>query len=234
MKSLYELRANDGNEEEGTTPSDDKDESDDKSDTSIDSSSNDSGHGDDDSSTDSDDNYSRSYDSPYSGDNWGEPPSDKEDEDVDLFYEEYDSDVDYYDQDIEDDAEVNRWSDIDSNQYRLINALKYARKENAQANQMYHDEYPYMYLSDWSDITNVNLRPGLKYDKYGKEVPELGLYYESEPSSPTPHIEEEDDMDARLAALDQKLMVHSLRIMTLGNAESNEERMEESESEHLP
>ena len=29
-------------------------------------------------------------------------------------------------------------------------------------------------------------------------------------------------------------MVHSLRIMTLVNAERNEERMEESESEHLP
>ena len=99
---------------------------------------------------------------------------------------------------------------------------------------MYHDEYPYRHLSDWSDITNVSSRSGPRYDKYGKEVPELGLYYESEPSSPTPHIEEEDDMDARLAALDQKLMVHSLRIMTLGNAESNEERMEESESEHLP
>ena len=40
--------------------------------------------------------------------------------------------------------------------------------------------------------------------------------------------------DAKLAALDQKLIVHNLRIMTLENVEHNEERMEESESEHLP
>ena len=54
----------------------------------------------------------------------------------------------------------------------------------------------------------------------------MGSYYDSEPSTPTLHIEEEDDIDARLAALDQKLMVHSLRIMTLENAKRNEERME--------
>ena len=40
--------------------------------------------------------------------------------------------------------------------------------------------------------------------------------------------------DAKLAVLDQKLIVHNLRIMTLENVEHNEERMEESESEHLP
>lgn len=72
----------------------------------------------------SDDNSSRSYDSPYNGDDWGEPHSDREDEDADLFYEEYDSDVDYYDEDIEDDAEANRWSDTNSDQYRLINVLE--------------------------------------------------------------------------------------------------------------
>ena len=97
--------------------------------------------------------------------------------------------------------------------------LQNAREENAQANQMYHDEYPYEHLSDWSDITNVSSRSSLRYDKHGREVPELGLYYDSEPSSLTPHTEKEDDIDARLAALDQKLMVHSLRIMTLENAE---------------
>ena len=93
--------------------------------------------------------------------------------------------------------------------------LENAREENAQTNQMYYDEYPYGHLSDWSDITNVSSRSGLKYDKHRREVPELGSYNDSEPSSPTPHIEEEDDIDARLAALDQKLMVHSLRIMIL-------------------
>ena len=41
-------------------------------------------------------------------------------------------------------------------------------------------------------------------------------------------------MNARLATLDQKLMVHSLRIVTLENAECNNERVEGGESEHLP
>ena len=56
--------------------------------------------------------------------------------------------MDYYDHDIEYDAKANRWSDTDSDQYRLINVLEDARKEDAQANQMYHDEYPYRHLLD--------------------------------------------------------------------------------------
>ena len=32
---------------------------------------------------------------------------------------------------IEDDVEANRWSDTNSDQYRLINVLEYAREENA-------------------------------------------------------------------------------------------------------
>ena len=130
LKSPYELRANDGDEEGGTASSDDEDGSEDKSDSSSDNSSSDGGHDDDDSSTNSDDN-SRSYGSPYSGDDQGEPPSDGEDEDADLFFEESDDDVDYYDQDIEDDAEANRWNGIDSDQYKLINVLENAREENA-------------------------------------------------------------------------------------------------------
>ena len=155
MKSPYELRANDGDEEGGTAPSDDDEGNEDKSDSCNDNNSSDSRHDDDDSSTSSNDN-SRSYDSPYSGDDWDEPHCDREDEDADLFYEEYNSDVDYYDEDIEDDAKANRWSDIDSDQYRLINVSKNAREENAQANQMYHDEYSYGHLSNWSDVTNVS------------------------------------------------------------------------------
>ena len=54
LKSLYELRANDGDKEGGTAP------------------------------------------------------NDREDENADLFCEEYGSDVDYYDQDIEDDVKANR------------------------------------------------------------------------------------------------------------------------------
>ena len=62
----------------------------------------------------------------------------------------------------------------------------------------------------------------------------MGSYYDFEPGSLTPHTEEEDDIDARLAALDQKLMVHSLRIMTFENVGDNNERMEGGELEHLP
>ena len=108
-----------------------------------------------------------------------------------------------------------------------------AREENTQANQMYHDEYPYGYLSDWSDITNVSSRSSPRYDKHGREVPKLGSYYDLKPGSPTPYAEEEDDIDARLATLDQKLMIHSLKIMTLENAEHSEERIEGGKSEHL-
>ena len=86
--------------------------------------------------------------------------------------------MDHYDEDIEDDVEANRWSDADNDQYRLINVLKNAREENAQANQMYHDEYPYRHLLDWSDITNASSRSGPRYDKHGKEVLELGSYYD--------------------------------------------------------
>ena len=61
LKSLCELRASDEDEEGGTASSDDVDESEDKSDSSSDNSNNEGGH-------DDDDNSSRSYDSPYNGD----------------------------------------------------------------------------------------------------------------------------------------------------------------------
>ena len=62
----------------------------------------------------------------------------------------------------------------------------------------------------------------------------MASYYDSEPSSLIPYTKEEDDIDVRLAALDQKLMVHSLRIMALENVRGNNERMEGGESKHLP
>ena len=98
---------------------------------------------------------------------------------------------------------------------------------------MYHKEYPYGYLSDRSDITNISSRSGPRHKKHGREVPELGSYCDSEPSTPTLYIVEDDDIDARLAALNQKLMVQSLRNITLENVECNEEKIEESKSENL-
>ena len=99
---------------------------------------------------------------------------------------------------------------------------------------MDYNGYPYRHPSDWSCITDVSSRSSPRYDKHGREIPELGSYYDSELGSPTLNTEEEDDLNARLAALDQKLMVHSLRIMTLENVESSNERMESGESKHLP
>ena len=62
----------------------------------------------------------------------------------------------------------------------------------------------------------------------------MGSYYNLEPGSLTPHTEEKDDIDVRLAALDQKLMVHNLRNLTFENAKGDNEKMEGGESEHLP
>ena len=99
---------------------------------------------------------------------------------------------------------------------------------------MYHEEYPHGHLSNWSDITNVSSSSSPRYDKHGREVPELGSYYDSEPSTPTLHTIKDDDIEARLAALDQKLIVHSLRLMTFENKKRNKKKIEGSEPEHLP
>ena len=131
LKSLYEARrANDEDEEGGKAT------------------------GYDDSYSDSESNNSEDYDSQYSGNDWGEPPSEREYEDDGLYYEDYDNDVDYYDEDIEDD-EANRWSDIDSDQYRLKNVLKVAGKEMGEANNI-----DYGCLLDWSCITDVSSKSG--------------------------------------------------------------------------
>ena len=82
MKSRYELKVNDEDEEWGAAPSDDEDGSEDKSDSSSDNNNNDIGPNDDDNNIDSDVNSGKSYDSPFNGDDWGEPPSDREDEDT--------------------------------------------------------------------------------------------------------------------------------------------------------
>ena len=158
MKSPYELRVNDEDEKGGTAPSNDDEGSDTESDSSSDNSSSDSGHSDDDSNNDSESNNSEDYDSQYSGNDWGEPSSDREDEDVELYYEEYYDDVDYYDEDIEDDVKANRWSDTDSDQYRLINVLEDAKEEVEQANYVDYNDYPFGCPLDWSCIIDVSSR----------------------------------------------------------------------------
>ncbi|KAL0015139.1 hypothetical protein SO802_002208 [Lithocarpus litseifolius] len=230
-ESSYEERTSDEDEEGGKAPSDDDEGSDAKSDSSSDNSSSDSGHGDDDSNSDSESNNSEYYDSQYSGNDWGEPPSDREDEDEGLYYRDYDDDVDYYDGDIKDnvdDAEaehIDMRSDDGSDQYRLVNLLEDAGEEIGQANDVDYDDYPYGCLLDWSCINDVSSRSSPRYDKYGREIPKLGSFHNSDLCSLTPHIEEEDYINFRLAILDYKLMVHSLKNMTLESPGGDNEKM---------
>ena len=106
LKSPYEARTNDEDEEGGEASSDDDKGSNNKSDSSSDNNISDNGDDEDDNNRDSETNNSEDYDSQYSGNYQGEPPSDREDENVGLFYEDhFDDDVDYYDGHIKDDAE---------------------------------------------------------------------------------------------------------------------------------
>jgi len=49
----------------------------------------------------------------------------------------------------------------------------------------------------------------------------------------SPYTEEEDNIDARLATLDRKLMIHSFRNITLKNLEDEDVRMGGNESDYL-
>ena len=89
-------------------------------------------------------------------------------------------------------------------QYRLINVLEVAGEEVEKANNIDYDDHPYGRLSDWSYVTDVSSRSGPRYDKHGREIPELGSFHNSKLGSLTPYTKEEDDVDARFAVLDQK------------------------------
>ena len=164
LKSLYEVRTSDEDEEGGEAPSDDDEGSNDKSDSSSDSSSSDDGDSKDDSNSDSESNNSEDYDSQYNGDDWGAALSDREDNDEGPFYEDhYDDDIDYYDGDIEDDAEVepiNIESGLECEEYGQENVLEVAREEVKEANNMDYDDYPYSHPSDWSCITDASSKSG--------------------------------------------------------------------------
>ena len=70
--------------------------------------------------------------------------------------------------------------------------------------------------------------------KHGREIPKLGSFHNSKLGSLTTYTKEEDDIDARLATLDRKLMIHNFRILTLENLKDEDERMGRNESEYLP
>ena len=120
-------------------------------------------------------------------------------------------------------------SEVDSDQYKLENVLEAIGEEIGEANNV-----DYGRLSDWSYITDVSSKSSPQYDKHGKEIPELGPFHNSELGSLIPYTKEEDDIDARLAVLDQKLMVHSLKNIALDNPEDDNKKMEGNESEYLP
>ncbi|KAK9988719.1 hypothetical protein SO802_028958 [Lithocarpus litseifolius] len=82
LKNPYEARTNDEDEEGGEAPSNDDEGSNSKSDSSSDSSSSNNGDSKDDSNSDSESKNSEDYDSQYNGNDWSEPRSDREDEDV--------------------------------------------------------------------------------------------------------------------------------------------------------
>ena len=207
LKSSYEVRTDDEDKEGGETPSDDDEGSDNKSDSNNSSSDNrDSG---DNNSSDSDNSSSEDYDSQYSGNDRGKPPDDSEDEDVIFFYEEhFDDDVDYYDGDVEDDIEamyVDIENDIEAENVDIKDDVEVEDEkveEGVEAEGINYDKYPYGRPLDWSCITDFNSISGPRYDKHGREIPELGSFHNSKHSSLTPYTKEEDDIDARLTTLD--------------------------------
>ena len=75
--------------------------------------------------------------------------------------------------------------------------------EDEKVSDINYDDYPYGQPSDWIYITDVSSRLDPRYDKHGREIPELGSFHNSELGSLTPYNEEEDDKDARLATLDK-------------------------------
>ena len=237
LKSPYEARTNDEDEEGGEAPSDSDKGSNSKS-GSSDSSNSDDGDGKDDSNSDSESNKSEDYDSQYSGNDWGEPPSDREDEDVGPFYEDHsDDDVDYYDGDIEDDAKsepIDAENDAKSEEYELENVLKAVGEKVKEADNIDYNDYPYGHPSNWSCITDVSLRSGPRYDKHGREIPKLGSFHNSELGSLTLYTDKEDDINARLATLNRKLMIHNFKNLTLESLEGEDEKMEVNDSKYLP
>ena len=165
LKSPYEARTSDEDEEGGEAPSDSDEGNNSKSDSSSDSSSSDDGDSEDDSNSDSESDNSEGYDSQYSDNDWGEPPSDRKDEDVGPFYEDYFNDnIDYYDKNVKDDAKaepIDMENGTESEEYELENVLEAVADEAEEANNIDYDDYPYGRPSNQSCITDVSSRSGL-------------------------------------------------------------------------
>ena len=165
LKSLYEARTSDKDEEGGEALSD----NDESSNGESDSSSSSSGNDEDDSNNDTEGNSSEGYDSQYSGNDLGEPPLVIERMKMKgLFSEDhFDDDVDYYDGDIEDDAKAK------NEEYGLENVLEAMGQEVEKADNIDYDDYPYRWPSDWSCITDGSVRSSPRCDKPSREIPEF-------------------------------------------------------------
>ena len=108
-------------------------------------------------------------------------------------------------------------------------------EEVEEVDNIDYDDYPYGRPLDWSCITDGSSRSGPQYDKHGREIPKLRSFHNSELGLLTLYTEEEDDIDARLATLDRKLMmIYSFRNLTLESLEGEDKKMEGNESEYLP
>ena len=144
LKNPYEAGMDNEDDEEGGVPNDDNEGSgsedsnndDNKGSDSDDSDESEDSDGRDNSSDDSDNEGSdnEDYDIQDNNNDRGETLSDREDEDAGAFYEDNSYDEgDYYDKDIEDDAEAVRGD---------------------------YDEYPYGRPLDWSCIRDVSPKLG--------------------------------------------------------------------------
>ncbi|KAK9993606.1 hypothetical protein SO802_023309 [Lithocarpus litseifolius] len=179
-------------------------------------------------------------DSQDSGNERGESPTDREDEDVGSFYEDqFNDDVDNYDGDIEDDAEAKDEDiedDVEAKDEDIeddVEAEDEDADEDAKAEGINYDEYPYRRPLDWSCITDTSSKSGSRYDKHARETLELRSFHNSELGSLTPYTKEKDDINARLSTLDRRLMIHNFRNLTLKDLEDKDERMEGNESEYF-
>ena len=108
-------------------------------------------------------------------------------------------------------------------------------EEVEEVDNIDYDDYPYGRPLDWSCITDGSSRSGPQYDKHGREIPKLRSFHNSELGLLTLYTEEEDDIDARLATLDRKLMmIYSFRNLTLESLEGEDKKMEGNDLEYLP
>ena len=147
-----------------------------------------------------------------------------------YYNEDLEDDAKAEDVDIEDDVEAeNEENDVEAKDEDIENDIEVEDEdiEEYVEEGIDYDEYPYGRPLDWSCIIEVNLRLGPRYDKHGREIPELGSFHNSKLGSLTPYTEEEDDIHARLATLNRKLMIHNFKNLTLKNLEDEDEDEDE-------